>query len=280
MAQTMTPENAERSEILQVRHLRIGIMGATGSGKTTYANILRDRCGFCVPEENFPENPYLEGFYRDPVKYCFDSEKFFLEAKVEQLAKVEDSLVGVVDPDIEMDGIFARTQRQMGWMSYNQYCAYSELYVEAKKKVKRPDIYFAVIAPPDVVKERIKIRGREFEKWLFEDAERLRYIDLLCKNTEEWMWKKMREPGFPPVERIRSGSYYFAQGEEEECGLVEDTLNVIHYNFLDQRSYKTRIPGTVIIPGVKRERGQEVLVNYVVRNGEIVGEKADLETRT
>lgn len=81
---------AEAKEIIvQPRHLRIGVEGPMGSGKTTLMEKLQE----LWPEakfidEVFMENPYLAKYYDNPGLYAFHSQIRQLGTKVNLLQGV------------------------------------------------------------------------------------------------------------------------------------------------------------------------------------------------
>ena len=56
----------------------VAIEGVIGVGKTSLANSLGDRLDAKLVLEKFEENPFLTDFYRDPERYAFQTQLFFL----------------------------------------------------------------------------------------------------------------------------------------------------------------------------------------------------------
>jgi len=55
-----------------------------GAGKTTLAQMLGETLGARVVLEQFEENPFLKDFYRDPDRYAFQTQIFFLLTRYKQ----------------------------------------------------------------------------------------------------------------------------------------------------------------------------------------------------
>ena len=65
-----------------IRH--IAIEGVIGAGKTTLCNMLGETLGGKVVLEKFEENPFLKDFYKDPDRYAFQTQIFFLLTRYKQ----------------------------------------------------------------------------------------------------------------------------------------------------------------------------------------------------
>ncbi len=210
-------------------------MGSVASGKSTCARLLSQSWGARWIEEDFGENPFLEKFYKDPAEYSFRSQFWFLEKKVDQLSKLDSSMAEIIDPALEMDRLYAKTQHQMGWMNKDEWNLYQDWYdvLKEKKNISEPDIYFVVNAPNDILYNRIQKRGRESEMWFLEDGNRRSYFEKLRSNVQRWHWGKCRVADFPPTAPINSAAFDLSRGGGEAGEfLVKDVENWIRYYFL------------------------------------------------
>lgn len=191
----MTAENLHTKEIESIpRYLYIGLVGPVGAGKSTIGDLMTQFLS--VPsypvtkfEERYDENPFLTDFYASPKEFSFKSQVFFLESKVRQLKVVSEDLARgsvVVDPALEMDRIFARTQAMMGWMSEGELSTYEALHDSLKDQqgIIDPDLYIVVNAPADIIRQRVKERGRDFELRLL--SEQPEYFDRLCDQVDSY----------------------------------------------------------------------------------------------
>ena len=154
------------------RALRIGIMGAMASGKSTLACLLGEGWRVNPIEERFEDNPYLEGFYDNPeeIGRSFKTQICFLGLKVEQmkahkkeergtLIDTNKSILPQVEifvPPIEMDSLYGQVQAEIGLMGTREYDTYKMIYETFKRDVVIPiDLYVLVDASPEVLLERI-----------------------------------------------------------------------------------------------------------------------------
>ncbi|OGM27240.1 hypothetical protein A2692_02880, partial [Candidatus Woesebacteria bacterium RIFCSPHIGHO2_01_FULL_39_95] len=200
----MAAENLELKERIDnnLRYPLIGVVGPMGSGKSTLSELMVQLWN--VPdypvrkcEELYEENPFLSDFYRDPKRYSFSCQTFFLESKARQLTKIMPNLSQgsiIVDPALEMDRIFARTQASVGWMTDAELAMYENLYdlLIEERGIIDPDLYLVVNASPDVIRQRVKERGREFELKILRD--RPDYFDNLCYQVADFAKNSPKAP--------------------------------------------------------------------------------------
>jgi uridine kinase len=62
----------------------IAVEGVIGAGKTTLCTMLGETLGARVVMEQFEENPFLKDFYKDPERYAFQTQIFFLLTRYKQ----------------------------------------------------------------------------------------------------------------------------------------------------------------------------------------------------
>jgi deoxyadenosine/deoxycytidine kinase len=160
----------ELKERLSKEALIIGIIGPTGAGKSTVSRILGDKLGLPVVEENYPQSPYLERFYKEPKRWSFHSQTWFFLEKIGQLRKVDFSKSQIIDPALEMDFIYAQTLNRIGFMDGREFKIYKDMFdavytnLLVENKVKKPDVFLVVNAPADTLVQRIRERGRPYEQ--------------------------------------------------------------------------------------------------------------------
>ena len=68
-----------------MNHNFIAIEGNIGVGKTSLARMISEDYNSKLILESFAENPFLPKFYKDPEKYAFSLELFFMSERYHQL---------------------------------------------------------------------------------------------------------------------------------------------------------------------------------------------------
>ena len=141
----------------------IVVEGPIGVGKTTLARKLANNLNSELLLEKFLENPFLEKFYKDIDKYALSTQLHFLLQRKVDLSKLDS--VGsnnnnyVSDYFINKDKLFAKTV-----LSRNEFELYTKIFHALNITIPKPDLIIYLQAEPDILLERIKLRGNGFEK--------------------------------------------------------------------------------------------------------------------
>jgi len=213
------------AEKLKVRPLRMGIMGGMGSGKSTLAELLGKRWGINPVQERFEENPYLENFYKDYKNLSFRSQICFLALNRKRMKAISDGPIEVFEAPMQNDNLFCQTQYEAGFMDEKERDLYLEWYgvVTQELGITMPDFYIVMDAPPEVLYERIKERGRDFEQREF-FKENPDYLEKLVNNVAEWTKKAIVEC---PVVIVDSVNNNFVDNTEDREKVFEQIENEI-----------------------------------------------------
>jgi deoxyadenosine/deoxycytidine kinase len=162
----------------------IVLAGNIGAGKSTLVEMMCDRFGWKAYYEPVTQNPYLEKFYSDMKRWAFHSQVYFLTHRVESHHSLAMSPHSVVqDRSIYEDAeVFARNLFEQSQMSSEDYRTYRELYSVFTELLPVPDLVVYIKASVGKLRERISIRGRDFEKDITEN-----YLSGLNRLYEEWI---------------------------------------------------------------------------------------------
>ena len=143
----------------------IAIEGPIGAGKTTLAQLLVDRLGGRLVAEPVEENPFLAAFYEDRRKYAFQAQLFFLLSRWRQQQEIfQQDLFGqvtVADYLFDKDRIFAALNLQP-----DELALYEQVFALMGARTVRPDLVIYLQARQEVLLQRIRRRGRPFERHL------------------------------------------------------------------------------------------------------------------
>jgi deoxyadenosine/deoxycytidine kinase len=141
----------------------IAVEGPIGVGKTTLVQRLTDHFPARSVVEVVEENPFLPDFYRDQEKYAFQTQLFFLLSRYRQQQELwqPDLFHRYIFSDyiFAKDHIFAQLT-----LSDNEMLLYDQVFQILDTRVLKPDLVVYLQARLDVLLERIKRRGRSFEK--------------------------------------------------------------------------------------------------------------------
>lgn len=162
----------------------IAVEGLIGAGKTTLAKRLAAEWDAVNVLEEFEDNPFLPQFYSDPERHAFTLELSFLAQRYHQLKRVgERSLfnpVTVADYSIGKSLVFAGAT-----LPADEHALFRDLYHIMYVGLPRPELLVYLHLPMEVVRGRIRSRGRSYEQQIsaaYLEQLQERYLDHLRKT--------------------------------------------------------------------------------------------------
>ena len=162
----------------------ITVAGNIGVGKSSLVRRLSQQLRwqpFYEPEAN---NPYLAEFYTDMNAWSFQSQIFFLGHRLRvyhDLSECADSVI--LDRSLYEDAeIFAYNLFLNGNMSRRDYETYNALYHSFLDFLPAPDLVIYLRASVDTLMNRIRLRGREYERDIDPG-----YLEKLNDIYESWI---------------------------------------------------------------------------------------------
>lgn len=162
----------------------IVIAGNIGAGKSTLVQKLCESVNWQPYYEPVSENPYLKDFYKNMSQWAFHSQLFFLSDRMSMHKELQEFRGNVVqDRSIYEDAeIFARNLYINGNMKERDFQTYWKMYSIAIDLLNPPDLIVYLKASVPALKERIKIRNRDFENSISDD-----YLHNLNILYEKWI---------------------------------------------------------------------------------------------
>ena len=169
-------------QLLEGRQLPgyVAVEGPIGVGKTTLASKLAQTFGYPLLREPVAENPFLDRFYRDGRRHALPTQLFFLLHRARQVADIRGGdLLGrtlVADFLMEKDELFARLT-----LDDAEFALYQQIQENLAIEAPRPDLVIYLQAPADVLLQRIRQRGIDFELEISAD-----YLNMLINSYTEF----------------------------------------------------------------------------------------------
>lgn len=172
--------------------------GMIGVGKTTWTEKLSEYLGTQPFYESVDDNPILDKFYDDPKRWAFPLQIFFLNKRFDAIKQALSDDNNVLDRSIYEDALFTKINYEQGNMSKEEYDLYVELLDNMMEELegmpkKSPDLLIYLTGDFDLILERIKHRGRDFEQW-DDDPELLEYYRTLYDAYDEWYEEYDKSP--------------------------------------------------------------------------------------
>lgn len=166
----------------------IVLAGMIGAGKTTYTKYISEYFNSEAFYESVDDNPILEKFYDDKVRWGFALQVHFLNTRFKSIKKALIHQNNVLDRSIYEDWYFAKKNMELGRISeleMNTYEGLLENMLEELKELpkKSPDIMVYLKGSFETVMKRINLRGRDFEV----DESLKEYYHFLWQDYDNWV---------------------------------------------------------------------------------------------
>ncbi len=164
--------------------------------------------------ESVIDNPYLDDFYTNMNRWSFNLQIYFLAHRFRtQKEIIEAGNNAIQDRTIYEDvEIFARSLYEQGYMTKRDHACYQDLFYDMVPFLPKPNLIIYLQASNDILMERIKSRGRDFEQSIKTD-----YIEYLNRAYDEWIEKAKEQFG---VLEINTDDADFLNGDDDLNELV------------------------------------------------------------
>lgn len=169
-------------------HRYIAVEGPIGAGKTTVASMLAEDLGAQLVLEPAEKNPFLAEFYKERKRNAFKTQLFFLLNRYQQQQELKQQ--NLFQNSTVCDYVFAKDLIFAGInLNEDEQNLYNTVYNLLDAKLPKPDIVVYLQAEPEVLIQRVKKRGHNYEKPLSID-----YLEELTNAYNDFFFKYSETP--------------------------------------------------------------------------------------
>jgi len=194
----------------------IVIDGPIGVGKTSLATLLAPELNARIIFERAEENPFLTDFYKDPARFRFQTQIFFLMSRYAQQEEFSQhdlfNQVTISDYLFAKDRIFAYLN-----LNDNELALYDQIFKMLEPKIVKPDLVIFLQADTETILRRIKQRGRPFEKEVSRD-----YIEAVNEAYNHYFFRY----NDTPLLVINTSDIDFVHNPEDLDDLIRQILSM------------------------------------------------------
>lgn len=193
----------------------IAVEGGIGVGKTSFVQLLGAQINAKLILEPVEENPFLFNFYKDPKRYAFQTQLFFLLSRFKQQQEMAGSAdlfnpVTVSDYLFDKDKIFASLN-----LDVDELDLYRIISKSLESKVIYPDLVIYLQAGPKNLIKKIKRRNRAFEREISED-----YIRELVEAYDHFFFHYHKTP----LLIVDTNEIDFVKNSEDMAQIVKELV--------------------------------------------------------
>ncbi|MDO4903619.1 MAG: deoxynucleoside kinase [Limosilactobacillus sp.] len=169
----------------------IALAGTIGAGKTSLTKLLSDHLHSKAFYESVEDNEILPLFYKDPKKYGFLLQIYFMNKRIDQIKSSFDDDLNVLDRSIFEDALMFKLNADMGRSTQTESDIYTSLLGNMMEELpdqphqKAPNLLITIQVSFDTMLKRIKKRGREFEQ-IANDPSLYNYYKNLNDRYRQW----------------------------------------------------------------------------------------------
>ena len=169
--------------------MHIAIAGNIGSGKTTLTQLLANHYGWKAKFEQVEENPYMNDYYKDLVRWSFNMEVFFLKERFRDMLDIVASKDNVVQDRSIYEGVYVFTanNKDMGNLDDRDFTTYMELFDQMVGVLEYPDLMVYLKASVPHLVANIQKRNRDYEQSM-----PIEYLENLNKRYDDFIFNKYK----------------------------------------------------------------------------------------
>lgn len=169
----------------------IVLAGTIGAGKTSLTTRLAKHLGSQPFFESVDDNPILPLFYKNPQKYGFLLQIYFLNKRLAEIKASYGNDLNVLDRSIFEDALLFKLNADMGRATHTESDIYDSLLHNMMEELpnephqKAPNLLIYIQVSFDTMLQRIKKRGRPYEQ-LDADPGLYDYYKSLNTRYHDW----------------------------------------------------------------------------------------------
>ena len=138
--------------------------------------------------EHTEDNPFLDKFYKDPKRFRFQIQMFFLMRRYQHSLDLTqlDLFKRVIVSDFlyDKDRIYAKAN-----LDDSEFWLYDQLFQVLKKRIKPPDLVVFLQAKTEILIDRIKKRKADYEKSI-----NAKYMDQINQAFNDYFFHYSESP--------------------------------------------------------------------------------------
>lgn len=147
----------------------IAVEGNIGSGKTTFCQMVAKEYNCKLVLEEFDDNPFLPYFYKDPERFAFTVELFFMTERYKQLQKsllIRDMFIDftIADYAFIKTLLFARQN-----LPEDEYKLFQKMFSPLNQSFPQPELLVYFHRDVKILQENIAKRGRTYESGITDE---------------------------------------------------------------------------------------------------------------
>ena len=167
------------------------LAGTIGAGKSSLTEMLAKELDTEAFYESVDDNKVLPLFYKDPQKYAFLLQIYFLNKRFDSIKQALSNNNNVLDRSIYEDSLLFHLNADLGRATETEVEVYDSLLENMMQEIniltfkKKPDLLIHISVSFEKMLERIQKRGREFEQLEY-DPSLFDYYKELNRRYEDW----------------------------------------------------------------------------------------------
>ena len=210
----------------------IVLAGTIGAGKTSLTGMIAEHLGTKAFYESVDDNQVLPLFYKDPKKYAFLLQIYFLNKRFDAIKEAFANDNDVLDRSIFEDSLLFKLNADLGRATQTEYDVYNDLLSNMMEELpfethqKAPDLLIHIKVSFDTMLKRIQKRGRPFEQ-IDADPSLYKYYEQLNTRYAKW-YDQYNESPKMQIDGDRLNFVEDEDARQEVLSMIDSKLRELH----------------------------------------------------